>query len=229
MSIPRNVNWVSDREWKNKWAGESGLIIGSGKTADYRDQAANKELVESFPGKIIGCNESFLFINPERIDLLVWIDSVVWNHPNCTNEIIKCKCPMMAIDPFDWKGDFLGLQILGLRATVPPVKFETSFNHGFHPCDDTGYLAVQVGFILGLKTIYLWGFDAWTGSYNRKAWHFGVASKWAQENGRELFVAEKTSFLCHEDQYHGRLVEFKPLPVPYRNEEGKDNNIVMEE
>lgn len=227
--MKRKVTWVENwlttpegRAFKEKFINQPGLIIGSGATAMYEDQAENKAMLENFTGPIIGCNESFLLIDTARLDLIIWIDDGVWTNSKHHEKLLQCTCPKFCIDPYDWKGNYLDMDILGLRGRPAPNKFSTSFEEGFCPCDDTGYLAVQVGFILGLQTIYLWGFDAWKGLYNQKAWHFGVAGKWARENGRELYVAEETSFLCHEDQDHKKLVEFKPLPVP---EIGKDNII----
>ncbi len=212
MSTPRDVIWADDHIWKNKWQGESGLIIGSGRTRDYQCHVPYAQMLESFAGRIIGCNEAFTVIHPERLDLVCWIDNIVWTNPIWKEKFFQLRCPLMVIDPADWKGDYFGRPILGLRAIPPPDRFSESFDQGFCPCNDTGYLAVQLGFILGLKTIYLRGFDAWEGLYNQKSNHFGVASEWAKKNGRELYVTDKNSFLCHEDENHKKLVEFKPLP-----------------
>ncbi len=222
MSEKRMVNWVTDREWMGSWAGDIGLIIGSGKSATYEEAKQNKKLLESFPGKIIGCNEAFRFL--DKIDLTIWIDNVVHVNQNWMERFIQNKAVLMHVDPYDWKGNFYGREVLGLRATPPPDRFSESFDTGFCPCNDTGYLCIQVGFILGLQEIYLWGFDAWVGSYNRKAGHFGVAAKWAKEHSRELYVSEETSFLCHEDHDHEKILDFKPLPIPCQDK-GKDNTI----
>lgn len=213
MSEPRLVNWVTDEKFKNIWAGKQGLIIGSGLRGIYEDHLPQKELLASFPGKIIGCNESFLLLDPGDIDLIIWIDNLVWAYPKHQPLIVQHNCLKMCIDPFDWKGDYLNMDVIGLRANMP-ARFSDSFDTGFYPCNQTGYLALNVAILMGLNPIWLYGFDANQEPYHQKtSENFPMAKDWTLRHGKKIYIANKDSFLC-------TLFEYKPLPHD-NNREGE--------
>lgn len=205
MSQIRKVNWATDKKFLNVWQNEPGLIIGSGPNQRYEDHLPQKKMLSFFPGKIIGCNETFCVLDPGNIDLIIWIDDVVWTRPKCQPIIVKHECLKMCVDPFDWKGDYLEMDITGLKAN-PPSRFSTSFDSGFYPCNQTGYLALNVALLMGLDPVWLYGFDAWKHPYfNKAVQNYPMAKDWIKENNKKIYIADKDSFLC-------TMFEYKPLP-----------------
>lgn len=193
--------FATDNEFLNCWKGQPGLIIGSGESQDYKPK--NPDL-SKFPGKIIGCNEACTVY--DRLDLIIWIDNIVIYASG--QQMKAFDCLKMCVNPSDpW--DYLGQDIIALTAN-PPKKFSPSFEHGFYPCDSTGYLAYNVALLMGLNPIWLYGFHGWKHPYFEKNAHFSMGKGWLNNRGKRIYCGEKTSYLCSGND---PVFPYKPIPL----------------
>jgi len=208
---------VNDADFYDLWHGQQCLIIGSGKTKDYLP--FNPEL-NSFQGKIIGCNSAFSV--GYRTDMIMFIDEKVIEKYGGDMAAIDCFKLSIACDPparracdppAPW--DLHGNDIRWLLARQPE-RFSRSFDSGLYPADLTGYLALNTALLMGCNPVWLYGFDSFEHQYSSKMDRFNLAAQWANQNGIEIYVADKDSFFCKKDT---PIFEYKPLPA------GEDNSL----
>ncbi len=200
---------VTDVDFYDLWRGQSCLIIGSGKTHDYFpfDPALN-----SFAGKIIGCNAAFNV--GYRADMIMFIDKNVIDQCGDAMAGVDCLKFSIACDPpASW--DLRGNEIHWLLARQPE-RFSHSFDSGLYPADLTGFLALNTALLMGCKQVWLYGFHSCEHQYSSKTDRFRWAAQWAEQNGREIYVADEDSCLCRGNT---PIFEYKPLPIP---DDGED-------
>lgn len=193
---------VTDIDFFDLWHGQPCLIIGSGKTKDY---LPFNPALNSFKGKIIGCNSAFSV--GYRTDLIMFIDGGVIEKFGDAMAQVDCLKFSIACDPpLGW--NMRGNDIHWLLARHPG-RFSVSFDSGLYPADLSGYLALNTALLMGCNPVYIYGFDSWAHEVFHKAERFKWAADWAKKNKREIYVADESSFLCK-----GGIFEYKQLPMP---------------
>jgi hypothetical protein len=193
---------VTDTDFYDLWHGQPCLIIGSGKTGDYLP--FNPDL-NSFPGKIIGCNSAFSM--GYRTDMIMFVDGGVLSQYGESMAQVDCfKLSITCDPPATW--DLHGNDIHWLLARQPE-RFSRSFDSGLYPADLTGYLALNTALLMGCNPVWLYGFDSAEHRYFAKIERFKWAADWARENKREIYIADGDSFLCKCG-----IFEYKQLPMP---------------
>ena len=194
---------AKDEQFKNLWQGEPCLIIGSGKTRNY--QPFNPAL-NDFRGKVIGCNTAFAV--GYKLDALLWIDRNVYKQNKGAIDALDLLKFSITASP---NGTDYTDQINWIKA-IQPERFSDSLDKGLYPADLSGYLALNLAYIMGCDPIYLYGFDSHEQPYFKKAERFRWAAKKAKEDSRMIYSTGKDSVFC---QGENPIFRYAEIPIGY--------------
>lgn len=146
-----NVRYATDEKFKDKYKGESCLIIGG----MYRNYAKNNEYercrtLDKWRHYVMGCNSAY---KVRKVDFLVWVDI---NFSNIyKEELKKLKCDKFIAYPTKW--ECLDFDYYGVRCGIPDL-FSRSFDQGIYPYNNSGIFALTIAVALGFNRIILTGF-----------------------------------------------------------------------
>lgn len=208
MRIIRNngVEFASDGMFKNRWAGEKGLVIGRGVNPEYEKNI----VLDDFKGKKIGCNTAF---NSCHCDAIVYMEEkVFFNNKDRYRELVKEGLFLFGVNVIY---PVYGVELYNLEARKPE-KCSESFDQGFYPCNLSGYIALNVALLMGLDPIYLFGFNpeqAQPENRDRvieRSLKFRLIDEWCQKNNRKVYCTDKDSLLT-------MFFSYKPLPLKRNN------------
>ncbi len=189
-----SINWATDKEFKGKFAGHKGLVIGRGQNSDYE----RDERLDKFSGIKIGCNSAY---KATSLDALVWMDPHFFE--THWVKIFQTSCLKFAVSPVHYEHH--GVDIIGIMAKQPE-KCSESFGSGFYPCNLSGYLALNIALLFGLDPVWLYGFDPDTEVLRERSESFSLISDWINKNHRRIFITDKNSYLK-------KFFDFKELPI----------------
>lgn len=189
-----STNWATDKDFKNKFSGQNGLVIGRGQGKEY----LRNEKLDAFNGIKIGCNSAY---KTTSIDALVWMDphffEMHWM------EIAQIQCLKFAVEPLHYDHHFV--DIIGIHSKQPERCTE-SFESGFYPCNLSGYLALNIALLFGLNPIWLYGFDPDTESLKKRSESFNLIAGWADKSNVQIFTMNKNSYL-------NKFFSYKEFPI----------------
>lgn len=180
--------WAPDALFKDKWLNKKGLILGRGTKQSY---TRNKYL-DKFDGKIIGCNTAY---KKTKCDIIFWMDEGIFlkNRKELKEQQQKNETILMAVNPFY---HLYGIEIWGIEARKPK-RCSERFDLGFYPCNLSGYIALNIGLIMGLNPIYLNGFSGYPDDSDmfKRILNFKYIADWCEKNNRKVYITDKKSQL----------------------------------
>lgn len=187
---------TTDNQFKNIYYNQPGLVIGRGNGHDYKHDST----IDFFSGIKIGCNSAYEIAT---LDLLIWMDTLFFVEN--WQKIKGLNCLRFAVNPSIYCDNY-GVDVYELKVSGIEGCSE-SFDKGFYPCELSGYLALNMALIMGLNPIWLHGFTSdMKNQYGMvRSDKFKYLSDWAKENNREIYLAQKKSYLK-------KFFDYKELP-----------------
>jgi len=185
--------WATDLEFRDRYAGHRGIIIGRGLYGYQRNTDLDK-----FTGVKIGCNHAYRVTS---LDALVWMDPKFFEAN--WREISRVDCHKFAINPIHYS--YHGVTIYGLEA-IRPEKCALFLRDGFYPCNLSGYIALNLALIFGLNPVWLYGFSPNTDVLQKRSESFKLIGDWVKDNNREVYITDKGSYLT-------KFFPYQVLPV----------------
>ncbi len=195
----KNIKYATDREYKNKWFGQAGLVMGRGPGDKYE----RDPLLDGFQGKVIGCNEAYKI---RKCDAIVYMDEeVFFKNRDMYGYLAGQGTIIFGVNPIY---PLYGVPVEGLLARTPE-RCSTGFDQGFYPCNLSGYVALNVALLMGLNPIWLSGFDperARIGERDKmidRSMRFGMIADWCHKENRQVHCADSGSMLAMFFPYKG--------------------------
>ncbi len=195
MILNTSIKWATDKEFRGKFAGQKGLVIGRGQGENYQRDGS----LDKFNGIKIGCNSAY---KTTSLNVLVWMDPHFfeshWMQIAQYPDVLK-----FAVEPIHYDHHYI--DIIGLHAKQP-ARCSENFEAGFYPCNLSGYIALNRALLLGLNPIGLYGFNPDTQVIMERSENFGLIADWADKNNRQIYITNKDSFL-------NKFFDYSDLPL----------------
>lgn len=193
MRKEKEFTWAPDALFKDRWLNQKGLILGRGLGKEYK---RNKRL-DKFDGKIIGCNTAY---KSTKCDAIFWMEEMVFlkNRQELKKEQENGTL-LFALNPHY---RLYNTEIWGIEARKP-AKCAERFDYGFYPCNLSGYVALNIGLIMGLNPIYLHGFYGYKDNeemYMRNL-NFKYIADWCEKHDKKVYVTDRKSQLIMFFEY----------------------------
>lgn len=188
----RNIKYATDREYKNRWFGQTGLVLGRGSGNEYE----RNSFLDGFRGKVIGCNEAY---KVRGCDAIVYMDEdVFFRNREMYGHLAGQGTTIFGVNPIY---PLYGVPVEGLLARTPE-RCSTGFDQGFYPCNLSGYVALNVALIMGLNPVWLSGFDPERARMSERdkmidrSTRFGMIADWCHKENRQVYCADPKSMLA---------------------------------
>ena len=185
------VEFASDSFFKNRWAGEKGLVIGRGPSPKYEKNI----VLNKFKGRKIGCNTAF---NACDCDAIIFMDEMVFQkNKDQYQKLVKEGLLLFGVNIIY---PVYGVKLYNLEARKPE-RCSESFDQGFYPCNLSGFVALNVALLMGLNPIYLFGFNPEKSQLKdrdrviERSLKFQLIDEWCQKNNRKIYCTDKDSLL----------------------------------
>lgn len=178
--VPYTYQWATDKMFKDIWQGEDGLIIGGGYRNRKREYQRDEKL-DAFQGKVFGCNSAF---KVRKIDVLVWIDTATYR--NFNKEIAAFEGLKFAVNP---RWPVRNLNFWAIKPGKVP-KCSESFEDGIAPRNLSGYVAINIALLMGIKRVFLTGFNSADCNILKYTKNFIFFKEFAESNNREIYSCD---------------------------------------
>lgn len=186
------IKYATDKEYKNKWFGQQGLILGRGPEEIY----VRDESLDGFQGRVIGCNEAYKI---RKCDAIVYMDEAVFfDNRNMYGYLAGQGTLIFGVNPIY---PLYGVPVMGLQARKPE-RCSTGFDQGFYPCNLSGYVALNVALLMGLNPVYLSGFDPERACGKERdkmvdrSMRFSLIADWCYKENRQVYCTDRGSMLA---------------------------------